>query len=67
MSSARKREINIAWEYPSGSSVKLNVDSASKGNPGQARCGCVIRDHEGYWITGAAQSLGFYSAYKAEL
>lgn len=60
--SISKQMILIKWECPPSSMVKLNIDGASKGNPGRAECGCVIRDHEGRWLIGAAQSLGTCSA-----
>lgn len=36
-----------AWIPPSNPSFKLNFDGASKGNPGQAGYGGIIRNHEG--------------------
>lgn len=36
-----------AWIPPSKPSFKLNFDGASKGNPGQAGYGGIIRNHEG--------------------
>lgn len=34
----------IRWEKPSRGWMKLNVDGASKGNPGQAGGGRLLRD-----------------------
>ncbi|KAI4344935.1 hypothetical protein L6164_012112 [Bauhinia variegata] len=50
-----------------GASVKINIDGASRGNPGLAACGVVIRnDDEGRWIAGPSRSLGIASAVRAE-
>ena len=38
---------NIGWKYPAEDWIKLNVDGCSKGNPGRAGVGGVIRDHMG--------------------
>lgn len=46
-SSLYRMEIEVKWERPQISVVKLNVDGASKGNPGYAGAGCIIRDHNG--------------------
>lgn len=48
----RTRQIEIRWLPPPISFIKLNVDGASKGNPGRAAAGYVLRDHYGRWIVG---------------
>lgn len=63
----RREEIMIVWTPPPRSMVKLNIDGASRGNPGSAGCGCVIRNHQGHWVIDAAQNLGMCTAYQAEL
>lgn len=63
----RREELLKAWSPPSYLMVKLNVDGASCGNPRSADCGCVIRDHHGNWLIGAAQNLGICTAYQAEI
>lgn len=66
MPTNQRQEIRVAWKCPHVSMVRLNVDKASRGNPGLAGCGCGIRDHEGHWLTGAARSLDICSAYHVE-
>jgi len=36
------------WQPPPHGFLKINIDGASKGNPGMARFGGVIRDEQGY-------------------
>jgi len=57
----------IAWEPPPADWVKLNTDGASRGNPGLAAAGGVLRDREGRWIQGFALNIGVCSAPLAEL
>lgn len=38
--------------------LKLNLDGASEGNPGAARCGGVIRDFQGSFLYGFSVSIG---------
>uniref|UniRef100_A0A6N2MZS1 RNase H type-1 domain-containing protein n=1 Tax=Salix viminalis TaxID=40686 RepID=A0A6N2MZS1_SALVM len=58
---------NIGWKYPAEGWIKLNVDGCSKGNPGIAGAGGVIRDHMGTWIGGFARNIGICSSVTAEL
>lgn len=37
----------LDWSPPHEGCLKLNFDGASKGNPGPAGFGCVLRDHLG--------------------
>ena len=37
----------VMWTPPQSIHLKLNVDGASRGNPGQARGGGILRDHRG--------------------
>ena len=48
---------NIGWKYPVEEWIKLNVDGCSKGNPGMAGTGGVIRDHMGTWVGGLREIL----------
>ena len=57
----------IGWKYPADGWIKLNVDGCSKGNPGLAGAGGVIRDHIGTWIGGFARNIGVCSSMTAEL
>ena len=58
---------HISWKYPKDGWIKLNTDGCSKGNPGVAGAGGVIRDHMGSWIGGFAKNIGICSSVTAEL
>jgi len=47
--------------------VVLNTDGASKGNPGKAGGGGVIRGNTGEWIRGFGESMGSCTVMKAEI
>ncbi|VYS68370.1 unnamed protein product [Arabidopsis thaliana] len=47
--------------------MKLNTDGASRGNPGLATVGGVVRDGQGRWCGGFALNIGVCSASLAEL
>ncbi|KAK7291983.1 hypothetical protein RIF29_07579 [Crotalaria pallida] len=57
----------IHWRKPPEGWFKMNTDGTSRGNPGLAGCGGLIRDGEGRWIIGYARRIGVTTAYKAEL
>ena len=57
----------IGWGSPGVGWVKLNTDGASRGNPGLATAGGVLRDEEGNWRGGFAANIGRCSAPLAEL
>ena len=57
----------IGWKYPAKGWIKLNVDGCSKGNPGLAGAGGVMRDHMGTWIGGFARNISICSSVIAEL
>ena len=46
--------------------LKINTDDSSLGNPGPAGAGGLIRDHNGSWICGFSQNVGFASSVLAE-
>ncbi|OMO59932.1 reverse transcriptase [Corchorus capsularis] len=50
----------IHWTPPPEMVVKLNTDGASRGNPGIAGAGGLIRDSTGKWFVGFAAQLGSY-------
>ena len=54
-----KEDTQVGWKYPHEERIKLNVDGCSKGNPGVAGAGGVIRDHLGAWIGGLQGILVF--------
>eukprot|EP00258_Populus_trichocarpa_P027694 XP_024443713.1 uncharacterized protein LOC112324533 [Populus trichocarpa] len=62
-----KEDTQVGWKYPQEERIKLNVDGCSKGNPGVAGAGGVIRDHLGVWIGGFARNIGICSSVNAEL
>ena len=57
----------VRWEKPQVGWRKLNTDGASKGNPGLAGCGGVVRDENGRWIAGFSRRIGVTSSFEAEL
>ena len=62
-----RMERQITWTRPMSGWCKLNTDGASKGNPGLAAAGGVIRDENGRWKGGFAINIGICSAPLAEL
>ncbi|CAA7029753.1 unnamed protein product [Microthlaspi erraticum] len=57
----------VSWLPPLVSWTKLNTDGASRGNPGLAAAGGVLRDGDGRWIGGFALNIGRCNAPMAEL
>ncbi|CAA7040435.1 unnamed protein product [Microthlaspi erraticum] len=62
-----REERLISWLPPQANWKKLNTDGASRGNPGLATAGGVIRDGEGQWCCGFALNIGHCTAPMAEL
>ena len=62
-----RQEILVKWQCPSVGWVKLNTDGASKGNPGKAGAGGVIRGHRGEVFEMFAMNCGECSCTRAEL
>ncbi|KAL9859811.1 putative RNA-directed DNA polymerase [Arabidopsis thaliana] len=60
-------EILVGWEKPLIGWLTVNTDGASRGNPGLAAAGGVLRDHEGRWCGGFSLNIGRCSAPMAEL
>lgn len=56
------REVLIWWTEPLPHCIKINVNGTAKGNPKQVVAGCVLRNHNGKWIIGAAKNLGICSS-----
>ncbi|KAG7571647.1 Ribonuclease H domain [Arabidopsis suecica] len=67
MSKPARVERMIGWVAPAAGWVKLNTDGASRGNPGPATAGGVLRDGDGAWCGGFALNIGRCSAPLAEL
>lgn len=63
----RRTEVLVRWKYPSMGWVRLNTDGASKGNPGRAGAGGVIRGHRGELFEVFALNCGVCSCTRAEL
>ncbi|GAU27921.1 hypothetical protein TSUD_160160 [Trifolium subterraneum] len=57
----------IIWQPPLLNWFKCNTYGASSGNPGNASCGGVFRDHNADFVYAFAEPLGFASSYFAEL
>ena len=64
---SNKAEALIQWNTPPVGRVKLNLDGASRGNPGPAGCGGVFREHLGKWLAGFSVNLGVCTSIKAEM
>lgn len=63
----RRTEVLVSWKYPPLGWVRLNTDGASKGNPGRAGAGGIIRGHRGELFEVFAVNCGICSCTKAEL
>lgn len=57
----------IRWMRPAVGWIKLTTDGASRGNPGLATAGGVLRDGEGQWLGGFALNIGICTTPLAEL
>ena len=52
----------IGWRFPPSGWHKLNSDGASKGNPGAAGYGGLIRNCSGNWMIGYATPVDICNA-----
>ncbi|CAA7039100.1 unnamed protein product [Microthlaspi erraticum] len=57
----------IRWTRPENGWVKLNTDGVSRGNPGAAAAGGVLRDEMGSWCRGFSPNIGTCMTPLAEL
>jgi len=64
---SERQEVVIQWMPPPPGWILLNTDGASKGNPGKAGGGGVLRDDKGTWICGFGESMGTCTVMKAEI
>ncbi|PKI45767.1 hypothetical protein CRG98_033774 [Punica granatum] len=62
-----KRWVDISWIQLLEDFFKLNTDGYSRGNPGAAGAGGLIRDVDGSWIVRFAQNVGIAMVAVAEL
>ncbi|KAJ4717451.1 Ribonuclease H [Melia azedarach] len=61
------RITQVLWLLPIYPFIKVNTDGLSKGNPGEAACGGVFRDHSGKFLGAYAVSLGHNTSFYAEI
>ncbi|KAK4257313.1 hypothetical protein QN277_006916 [Acacia crassicarpa] len=54
------------WQPPMQDWIKVNVDGAVSLNRSSARCGGVLRDSTGSWVTGFSSYLGICEPQEAE-
>lgn len=59
--------IPVIWNNPTFGEFKLNVDGCSKGNPGNAGGGGILRDHLGHMVMAFTVYLGCCSNNSAEV
>jgi hypothetical protein len=57
----------VLWIPPMMNWLMCNIDGASCGNPGNASCDGVFRNHEAEFVYGFAEPLGVRTAFVAEL
>ena len=56
----------VKWCVPPNGWIKGNFDGATKGNPGRAGCGGVLRNHVGNVIDAIAVPIGHSNSHIAE-
>jgi len=62
-----RHETLIRWCSPLTGRTLLNTNGASKGNPGRACGGGVLRGDRGEWLCGFGESMGVCTSMKAEI
>jgi len=60
-------KVFIKWKPPIESWIKLNIDGASKGNPGSVGGGGVFRGHSSKWIKEFSANFEHCTSVKTEL
>ncbi|XP_074301475.1 uncharacterized protein LOC141632870 [Silene latifolia] len=63
----RRKEIFVKWVAPPSNWLALNIDGASKGNPGPSGAGGIFRDSAGNIVEAFAECLGEATVTRAEL
>ncbi|PKI42220.1 hypothetical protein CRG98_037400 [Punica granatum] len=56
----------IGWQCPPLGWAKLNIDGASRGNPGLSSAGGIVRDVDGLWLGCYMRNIGYASFVVAE-
>ncbi|PPR81449.1 hypothetical protein GOBAR_AA39264 [Gossypium barbadense] len=49
--------IGVSWSKPRQGWYKLNTNGSSIDNPGKARAGAIIRNHDGEWVVGSYRHI----------
>lgn len=62
-----RRQVFIQWKAPLPNCLVLNTDGASKGTPGRAGGGGIIRDCSGTFQRAFSANFGICTAFRAEL
>ncbi|KAL9236717.1 hypothetical protein vseg_011353 [Gypsophila vaccaria] len=65
--SALRKEVFVRWAPPPYGWFVLNIDGASRGNPGSSGAGGIIRDDAGCFRRAFALKLGISTSMKAEI
>ncbi|KAL9224347.1 hypothetical protein vseg_000390 [Gypsophila vaccaria] len=63
----RSKEVFVRWSPPPSDWFVLNIDGASRGNPGESGAGGLIRTADGSLIRAFALKLGIGSSMRAEV
>ncbi|KAF7814411.1 reverse transcriptase [Senna tora] len=63
----RSDSILLKWQPPPHNWWKLNTDGACSGNPGLFAIGDLIQNHNGTFISGFSNFIGYGTAFTAEL
>ena len=62
-----RNKIQVRWLNLLSNWFKLNSDGLTRGNPGLASGGGLIRNEKGEWIKGYARAIGITTSVAAEL
>lgn len=62
-----RNKIQVRWLNPSSNWFKLNSNGSSRGNPGLAGGGGLIRNDKGEWVKGYARAIDITTSVAAEL
>lgn len=62
-----EKKINVTWNCSMENWINCNTDGASKRLLNKAGCGGVLRDHNGRWLCGFCEFLGYCNSLVVEL